>query len=233
MKIFRLFISTIFLYCASAHAMPVEQSLLRMRINTDMLKQASQELTTREAELLKKYLDTRITQLSHDAVDDFTIKEKDAFEKIVTLFYQHRYDKLLQQLYALGYDPKTILHCSTLRIAMLQGKLEQTPLFLREVAGLDWFFEWDARRKHKKWPKLEDKLKYISYLIDQIDHNKNKLFDAALIRNAIDSLEKSLNTLVEQASASVKSLKAKTRFTDMHARLEAIRAESGAKSEID
>lgn len=233
MKAIKKYVSIVFVYCVSIHAMPIEQSLLRMRINTDMLKQASQELTTREAELLKKYLDTRIMQLSHDAVDDVALQEKDTFEKIVTLFYQHRYDKMLQELYALGYDPKTILHSSALRIAMLEGKLEQTPLFLREVAGLDWFFEWDARRKHKKWPKLEDKLKYISYLSDQIDRNKNKLFDTALIRNAVDSLEKSLNILEEQASGSVKSLKAKTRFTDMHARLAAIRAESGVKSEVD
>lgn len=219
MKVIKIYIFTMLIACTSAHA---------MQINQATMQQASQELTTKEAQALKEYLHTRLTQLQRDGLDELMLQEKAKLEKIVDLFYQHRYEKVLQDLSAMGYNPQEILHSSALRTAMLMGTLEQTPWFLREIAGLDWFFERDARRTRKKWPKAQDKLAYVISLVDQLERNYSKVFDQTLIREAIDALEKHSMIL---SSASSKTLK--TRFADILARLDKIRTESGVTSTPD
>src|SRR5262249_36095193 len=97
------------------------------------------------------------------------------------------------ELLALGYNPKNILQTSQLRVTMLMGNLEHTLWFLREIAGLDWFFDRDGKRRTKQWPRAQDKLVYLMSLADELVANHRKIFDATVVLDAIDSLEKHIN----------------------------------------
>lgn len=197
-------------------------SLFAMQINEINMRQASRDLTEKESDLIKAYLNTRINELKEDPLRDSPIKqaEEAKFEEIFQAFYRGRYDQVLQGLSLLGGNPQAILQNSRLRTIMLSGGLEQTPWFLREIAGLDWFFERDAKRTRKKWPRPQDKLVYVMTLADALVLNYNKVFDATLVHDAVDTLEKHINMLLERAPKTFK-----VRVSDIIAKLQKLRDE--------
>jgi hypothetical protein len=113
---------------------------------------------------------------------------------------------VIQEIAEMGDDPQRILNTSKLRTYMLSGRLEHTPWFLREIAGLDWFFEYDSKRssRNKKWPKPQDKVVYIMSLADELVMNHKKVFDTIMVLDAIDSLEKHIDRWLQQASKTFK-----------------------------
>lgn len=182
-------------------------SLLSVEINEINMRKASRYLTEKESDLVKAYLNSRINELKQDPLRDSPIKqaEEAKLQEIFQEFYRSNYDSVLQEISALGDNPQALLQTSKLRTVMLSGGLEQTPWFLREIAGLDWFFERDSKRTRKKWPRPQDKLVYIMTLADDLVMNHNKVFDATLVRDAVDTLEKHINYLLERAPKTFKS----------------------------
>lgn len=180
--------------------------LERRRITQETMHAASRSLTKEESDLLATFIE----QKTHTEM---------GFDQIFKDFYQHRYDRVLQGLSALGYNPQEILHTSQLRIAMLSGSLEHTLWILREIAGLDWFFERDAKRKRKDWPKAQDKLDYLMKLADELVMNHNRVFDPTQVLDAIDSLEIHINQWQSKTSKTFKQ-----RVDGTLAKLESLRA---------
>lgn len=195
--------------------------LQSMQINEANMRQASHELTEKESLSIKKYLQDRIDTAKNIAETDQNNKESAMLETIVNEFYRGRYDLVIQGMYTLGYNPQEILGTTALRTSMLAGKLEQTPWFLREIAGLDWFFERDSKRsrKHKQWPLLQDKMTYLLSLADQLERNHMRIIDKSMIRDALDSLIMRITLLNPKLPESMQ-LKAQ----EVLARLEALRA---------
>src|ERR1700722_11555374 len=115
MKCIKLYILITILSCTCVHTIQIDQATMR---------QASQTLTQAEAQLLKDYLYLQLERVKDEPQDEVSLKEKAHFEELVNLFYQQRYEQLLKQLSAMGYDPQDILKNSALRTAMLSGKLE-------------------------------------------------------------------------------------------------------------
>lgn len=194
--------------------------LSAMQITEAGMRQASRDLTAAESEKLKVYLKDRIDQLKQDSLRDPQGSQLARLEEAFKEFYRNRYDMVLKEIAALGDNPQRILNSSKLRTYMLSGKLEHTPWFLREIAGLDWFFERDAKRSRKQWPKPQDKLVYLMSLADELAMNHTKVLDAALMLDAIDSLEKHINSFFQRAPKVFRF-----RVTETLAKLQALRAE--------
>ncbi len=194
--------------------------LSAMQITEAGMRQASRDLTAAESEKLKVYLKESIDQLKRDSLRDPQGAQLARLEEAFKEFYRSRYDMVLKEIAALGDDPQRILSSSKLRTYMLSGKLEHTPWFLREIAGLDWFFERDAKRSRKQWPKPQDKLVYLMSLADELAMNHTKVLDAALMLDAIDSLEKHINSFLQRAPKTFKF-----RVTETLAKLNALRAD--------
>lgn len=195
-------------------------ALERRRITPENMAAASRNLTKEESELLSAFIAQKSRELQQERVVGAKQTEESRLEQIDNDFYQHRYDRVLQGISALGYDPQVILKSSKLRTAMLSGSLEHTLWPLREIAGLDWFFERDSKRKRKEWSKPQDKLTYLMSLADELVLNHAKVFDPALIIDAIDALENHITQWQARASKTFKQ-----RVDATHAKLEALRAE--------
>ncbi len=201
--------------------------LLSMQITEANMRQASRDLTTKESDLIKIYLKNKVDQLKQDPFIEAKRAEEGKFEEIFKEFYRGRYDHVLQEISALGGDPQAILQTSKLRTAMLSGKLEQTPWILREIAGLDWFFERDSKRSRKQWPKPQDKLVYLMSLSDELAMNHAKIFDTMLVRDAIDTLEKHINYLLDRAPKTFRA-----RVSETIAKLQKLRVEYNKEGEL-
>jgi hypothetical protein len=173
--------------------------LERRPITPENMYAASRSLTKQESALLAAFIEQKSKEAHQERVLGMGKTVSEQLNRIFNDFYQHRYDQVLQGLSTLGYDPQDILHTSKLRIAMLSGSLEHTLWVLREIAGLDWFFERDAKRKRKDWPKPQDKLDYLMKLADELVMNHTKVFDPAQVLDAVDSLENHINALAEKA----------------------------------
>jgi hypothetical protein len=194
-----LFIITL-LFSAHAILVAMPANLLERRpITPENMYAASRSLTKQESELLAAFIEQKSNEAHQERVFGVRKTVGERLQQIFNDFYQHRYDQVLQGLSALGYDPQDILHTSKLRIAMLSGSLEHTLWVLREIAGLDWFFERDAKRKRKDWPKPQDKLDYLMKLADELVMNHTKVFDPTQVLDAVDSLENHINMLSEKA----------------------------------
>jgi hypothetical protein len=207
----------------SAHAILVAMpaNLLERRpITPENMYAASRSLTKQESAFLAVFIQQKSNEAQQERVFGARQTSEARLNQISNNFYQHRYDQVLQGLSALGYDPQDILHTSKLRIAMLSGSLEHTLWVLREIAGLDWFFERDAKRKRKDWPKPQDKLDYLMKLADELVMNHTKVFDPAQVLDAVESLENHINALSEKAPRVFKF-----RVADIMAKLESLRAE--------
>ena len=202
-------------------------NLSAMQITEAGMRQASRDLTASESAILKLYLKDRIDEIKKDSVRDPQGAQLARLEDAFKEFYRNRYDIVLKEIAALGDDPQTILHSSKLRTYMLLGKLEHTPWFLREIAGLDWFFERDAKKSRKRWPKPHDKLVYLMSLADELAMNHAKVLDTALTLDAIDSLEKHINNFFHRAPKVFKY-----RVSEALSKLDTLRAEYNAKKEM-
>lgn len=202
-----VFVSVMFVYKLSA-----------IQITEAGMRQASRDLTASESATLKLYLNNRINELKKDSLRD--PQQLARLEEAFKDFYRNRYDMVLKEISALGDDPQRILNNSKLRTYMLWGKLQHTPWFLREIAGLDWFFERDAKRSRKQWPKPQDKLVYLMSLTDELIMNHTKVIDITLVLDAIDSLEKHINSFFQRAPKNFKF-----RVSETLAKLESLRVE--------
>lgn len=194
--------------------------LSAMQITEAGMRQASRDLTAAESEKLKVYLKDRIDQLKQDSLRDPQGSQLARLEEAFKEFYRNRYDMVLKEIAALGDNPQRILNSSKLRTYMLSGKLEHTPWFLREIAGLDWFFERDAKRSRKQWPKPQDKLVYLMSLADELVMNHTKVLDATLVIDGIDSLEKHITSFLQRAPKTFKF-----RVSESLAKLQVLRAD--------
>lgn len=212
-------ITSLFSVHAILVAMPANP-LERRPITPENMYAASRSLTKQESELLAAFIEQKSKEAQQERVFGAGKTTEAQLNQIFNDFYQHRYDQVLQGLSVLGYDPQDILHTSKLRIAMLSGSLEHTLWVLREIAGLDWFFERDAKRKRKDWPKIQDKLDYLMKLADELVMNHTKVFDPTLVLDAIDSLENHINVLSEKAPRVFKF-----RVADVIAKLGSLRTE--------
>jgi|GEM_PF-6022242 len=201
-----------------------------MEINEVSMHQASRELTEQERTALKNFLVHQFRLLEQDPSLDPNGHQKEALERVLTQFDEYRYDTMIAGLIALGYDPRMVLKTSALRVYMLEGKLQQTLWFLREIAGLDWFFERDAKRsrKNKKWPELQDKLDYLVSLANHLELNLKKVFDTTVLLDAIDSLQRHVESLITDSS----SKRFKMRAEELLERLKGIHATIVNKPEI-
>lgn len=198
------------------------------RITQDTMLAASRSLTKEEYKLLADFIEQKLHEAQQEQILATKKTEYARLNKIFNDFYQHRYERVLQGISALGYNPQDILRTSKLRIAMLSGSLEHTLWILREIAGLDWFFERDAKRKRKDWPKSQDKLEYLMSLADELVVNHTKVFDPTLVVDAIDSLENHINQWQTKVSKTAKQSAEITL-----AKLNALRASSYAKAPAD
>jgi hypothetical protein len=137
-------------------------------------------------QLIKKYesMEAVLAQLIPGNLAMTNVKD----EKIYTEYF----NLIIAELESLGESPQLILHTNNLRQKLLEGKLENTPWFVKEIGGLDWLFEqdtkqaaWTIEQTHNDlqfldstqsaWPKLEDKALYVMSLVDQIERNHQRL----------------------------------------------------------
>lgn len=139
-------------------------------ISNTQMRQASKSLTMEETDLVKKHIRTRMRNAK--AAGD--TEELERLESLEKSFYKGRFDVVMAELKALGDDPQKILRVTGLREKMLSGGLERRPWFIREIAGLDWFFEQDVKKAKKQWPKELDKVQYLIGLADQLDRNHKR-----------------------------------------------------------
>jgi hypothetical protein len=179
-------------------------NLSALQITQASMRQASRDLTAAESESIKRYIQNNIDEAKQDTLSDPQGAKLAKLNELFKEFYRSRPDLVLQGVSELGDDPQYILNTSKLRTYMLSGKLEHTPWFLREIAGLDWFFEYDSKRssRNRKWPKPQDKLVYIMSLADELAMNHKKVFDGTLVLDAIDTLEKHIDMWLQYTSKS-------------------------------
>jgi hypothetical protein len=195
-----------------------KSSFIYKPLNQKNMQQASRQLTTEESATIKRFLHERI---EHAKKSGSKNKEKALLEEIFEEFYFGRYDFVIQRIRELGYDPQKILGITALRTAMLAGNLEHTPWFLREIAGLDWFFERDSKRsrKYMTWPHFEDKMNYLLSLAVPLEASHMHIIDKNMIRDAIDSLKMRITTLIDKVPEVVQS-----KARDTLERLETLRS---------
>ncbi len=197
--------------------------LISMQQTPEDVIKASRNLTQKESDLIKVYLEKKMNLESPESSPDAKINEELRLDEIKQAFDRARYDLVLQQISALGDNPQVVLETSQLRTTMLAGKLEQTPWILREIAGLDWFFERDSKRsRSKQWPKLHNKLAYLISLSDELTKHHAKVFDTLLIRDAVDTLEKHIKQLAPRISKD-------TRLTEALTKLQKLRSKYSSK----
>jgi hypothetical protein len=176
----------------------------RIPFSQASMREASRELTAAESSLLKHYIQNNINEVKQGAISDPRGAKAAKLDEMFQELYRSRPDLVLRGVSELGDDPQYILNTSKLRTYMLSGKLEHTPWFLREIAALDWFFEYDSKRssRNRKWPKPQDKLVYIMSLADELLMNHAKVFDGTLVLDAVDTLEKHINMWPQHVSKS-------------------------------
>ena len=147
------------------------------------MREASKKMTAKEMKNMENYLKNWVKK----AADD---DEKAKREKIFQSFYKGRYDLVMEELKALGENPQRILKTTGLREKMLSGELERTAWFMREIAGLDWFFSNDAKKQKNKrqWPTRKDWVQHLTNLADQVVRNHRRVEDAQMLEDAINDM---------------------------------------------
>jgi hypothetical protein len=138
------------------------------------------------------------------ATGDFN--DVDVIERMLQKFYRGKFDEVIAEIKRRGDKIQDILKISGLREKMLSGELERIPWFMKEIAGLDWFFERDANRKQseKLWPQPKDKVQYLGNLTDQIERNHSRVSDTVMLHEAIDELGGRLSGLRDSVSNIMK-----------------------------
>jgi hypothetical protein len=132
--------------------------------------------------LLEKYesLEAVLGQIISNNLKTANIND----EKIYTQYF----NLIIAELESLGENPQLILHTTDLRQKFLEGHLEKSPWFVKEIGALDWLFEQDAKEEifnqnqlkyiHSvttQWPKLQDKALYVISLVEQIERNHQRV----------------------------------------------------------
>jgi hypothetical protein len=155
------------------------------------IRTAAQNMTLEESKQMANYLQSKVNDMKNDG-DSFG---QQRYEELFNQFYKGRFVLVMEELKALGDDPQKILKVTGLRDKMLSGQLEKIPWFLREIAGLDWFFQQDAKRTKPQWPQPKDKVLYLAGLVDQIERNHARTNDLQMLSEAIDSVSSRLMQL--------------------------------------
>jgi hypothetical protein len=137
--------------------------------------------------VIKAY--TRLKAVLEQLISENLIIENIKDEKMYTEYF----NLVITELESLGENPQLILQTTALRQKLLEGKLENRPWFVKEIGGLDWLFEQDAKQtalnteragnesqfmrnfSQTRWPKQQDKALYLMSLVDQIERNHQRI----------------------------------------------------------
>ncbi|RTL07081.1 hypothetical protein EKK58_02790 [Candidatus Dependentiae bacterium] len=167
-------------------------------------------------DLVEKYkrLDAVLSKLISDDLSTDSLKD----EKIYTDYF----NLVIAELESLGENTQLILQTTGLRQRLLEGKLEKAPWFVKEIAGLAWLFEQDAKQaalnkkridkglqalrpSQSQWPKPKDKALYIISLVDQIERNYQRI-DTEDLATIIETCEQYLISFLPDIPAVLKRI---------------------------
>lgn len=158
----------------------------KQRLSAYINKQLNAAQEVQNEQLINKYerLAALLEKLTSGELTTQSMKDEKAYTEYFNL--------VVAELESLGENPQIILQTTGLRQKLLEGKLEKTPWFVKEIEGLDWFFEQDAQQAsfnaermtsglqplgptQPQWPKPKDKALYIVSLVDQIERNYQRI----------------------------------------------------------
>jgi hypothetical protein len=164
-----------------------------MQISEESMRDASRGLTTNEYDQLRSYLQHCISKAKENGDGE----QEEALEKLFSDFYHERYALVINKLKEMGYSPQRILSTSHLRERMLTDGFGHgtVPWFIREIAGLNWFFEQDSKKIRKQWPHFKDRLAYLISLAEQLEQKHHSITDSDILQEAIETLMRRIQEL--------------------------------------
>jgi hypothetical protein len=166
------------------------------------IRSAVGELNSEEMLRLEKFL----REKHKESITNNNVDAIEKYDKLLKELNKGRFDLVIAEIKKHGEKIQDILKITNLREKMLSGELEKIPWFIREIAGLTWFFEQDAKQSQEKqqWPRPQDKVLYLASLVDQIERNHNRVTDLTTLKNAIDELRTRLSNLQNSVSNVMK-----------------------------
>lgn len=166
-------------------------SLHTMHFSYQQILDAVYKLTTTEKMRLEEYLSAEATEnkLFQQLLDQF----KNGNEKLV-----------IQELSSQALPLYRILQVTPLRARMIEGKIANLLWFSREIAALDWFFEWDGQQHESSWPTVQQKALYLVGLVGQVERNYKRIANRQELNDIITILRSHLSLLSDQSPSVIK-----------------------------
>lgn len=168
------------------------------------IQQAARDLTPSEKEIMSAFLTREIGKA------EFVNNQQQVnkLKKIHVDFQFKKYGPVIKQLATMHPDVRRHLKMTNLRKKMLTGELQRQPLWLREIAALDYLLKVNNKKNinEKRWKTVNAQAQYVVERAQDIISNHHQIKDPLLLKNAIK-----LVTVRLQAFKNVKKVFQKTK----------------------